>query len=98
MECMPQERHQCLGARIDSLVLAAEAKWRLTIQQGRRHEFAQEGFRKDQYQAGITAVDRMTDLIGLTRVKKQHVIRVGNRLLSTDVPDVNPPVRKHQLR
>jgi hypothetical protein len=88
IERVPQERHQGLGARIDSLVLAAEAQWRLTIKQGRRHEFAQEGFRKDQHQAGIAAAERMADLIGLTRAKKQHVIRISDRLVSTDVADV----------
>jgi hypothetical protein len=98
IERVPQERHQCLGARIDSLVLAAEAQWRLTIQQGRRHELAQERFRKGQRQAGITTIHGVTDLISLTGVKKQHMIRIGDRLVPTDVTDVYPSVRKHQLR
>ena len=38
IECVAKERHQGLGTRVDSLVLAAEAEWRLTIQQGRRHD------------------------------------------------------------
>src|ERR1700722_198385 len=40
----------------------------------------------------------MTDLIVLTGVKEQHMIRVGDRLVATDVTDVDPSVRKHQLR
>jgi hypothetical protein len=97
-ERMAKERHQCLGARIDSLVLSTEAQWRLTVQQGRRHELAQKRFRKNQHQAGIAPIDRMTDLISLTGVEEQHMIRIGDCLVATDVTDVDPSVRKHQLR
>jgi hypothetical protein len=95
---MPKDCNQCLGARIDSLVLAAEAEWRSIIQQGRWHELSQERFRDDKYQAGIAAFDGMTDLIRLTGIKKQHMVRIGDGLVTTDVTDINPSIREHELR
>jgi hypothetical protein len=40
----------------------------------------------------------MANLVTLTCVEKQHVIRVGYRLVPTHMSDINAAVRENQMR
>jgi hypothetical protein len=40
----------------------------------------------------------MADLVALGGVEEQNVIGIGDGLIATDVPQVNPAIREYQLR
>jgi hypothetical protein len=40
----------------------------------------------------------MTDLIPLVRVKEQHLVGIGDRLIVPDVPQVNAAIGKYKMR
>jgi len=97
-EAMAKHRDQGLCARIDAKLLEAEPDRFPSVQERRGREFPQDVFRQGKRQAGIAACDRMTDLVSLAGVEEQDMIGIGDRLIATDVAQVNPAIREHKVR
>src|SRR5450432_4094839 len=54
--------------------------------------------RQGKRQAGIAACHRMTALVPLAGVEEQDMIGIGDGLIATDVPQVNPAIGEYKVR
>jgi hypothetical protein len=95
---VPEQRHECLSARIDAQALQAEAEFVALVQQWSRRQFTQQRFGQSQHQAGVAAGDRMADLIAFAGIEQQHMVRIGDRVVAADMPQVGSAVGEHQMR
>ena len=97
-EAMTKHRGHCLGAMVDTHLLATKPGRFAAVQQGLGNEFPQGRFRERERQARIASRHRMTDLITLVRVEQQDMVRIGDALIVPDVPQVDAAIGEYQMR
>src|SRR6185295_14599790 len=95
---MLEQHHQRLRARIDAQMLHLESGRLECRKQIARRELRDHGLRETHHQAGVTARQRMADLVSLVLVEEQYVIGVGHRLVLADVPQIQAAEREHEVR
>jgi len=52
----------------------------------------------DQHQTGIASRHGMADPVAIARVEEQHLVCLGDGLVTPQVAHIGAPIRKHQLR
>ena len=95
---MPEQCDQCLSARVNALVLTPKRCDSAFTQAFTWRQLSQNFIRKCQGQTGITPDHRVSNLIPFTRVEKEYVIGICDRLVGTHVPQVDSPVGKYKVR
>jgi hypothetical protein len=96
-KAVPEQRNERLSPRVYPQTLAAEGSRRAAAQQGPRRQLVQQGAADDKVQTRIAARHRMTDAVAVTVVEKQHLIRFGNGLITSQMSDERPAIREHQV-
>jgi hypothetical protein len=95
---VPQQRHECLGPRVNTQVLSLKCETRAIAQQSSGRKFKQHWFTDEERQTGIATCHGMTDAVAFVSIKNQHLIRLSDGLVSPQVPNVDTAIRKYQLR
>jgi hypothetical protein len=54
-------------------------------------------FADDEIQAGVAARHRMADSVALVSVEEEHLVRLGDRIVSREMSDVNAAIREHHV-
>jgi hypothetical protein len=61
-------------------------------------QFLEQCFANDKRQTAIATRHRMTDPVTFGGVEKQHLVCLGYRLMSPNMPHINAAIWEHQLR
>ena len=79
-------------------MLESETDRFATFQKRCGRQFPQDLIRQGQRQARIAACKRMTDLVPLVGIEEQDLVGVGNRLIATDVSQINAAIGEYKVR
>src|SRR5262245_37523616 len=97
-KAVPQQRDERLRPRIDPKTLPPRGSRRTLAPQIAWRQLTEHRRADGETQAGITSGHRMTDSIPFTRVEKQHLIRFGDRLITTEMTDEHATIGEYQFR
>ncbi len=97
-QTMAQKRYKSLRSPINPQTLLLKCQRYPVLRQCSRRQLTELSFVQDQRQAGIAARHRMAHPIAFARVEKQDLVSFSDCLLLSNVPYVNAPIWKHQLR
>jgi hypothetical protein len=82
---MAKHRDQRLGARVYASALAVEDDTFARLNLLLRCKLVEDGFIDHNIEAGIAAVDRMTDPVSLLAIEEQHLIGFRNHVALADM-------------
>ena len=98
VQAVPEERNQCLRARIDPQPLHAKLKIRAVLEQGGRRELTERRFVNHQVEARIAAGHRMADAVAFEGVEEEHLIRLGHRLIAPEMSHEGTAIGENEVR
>src|SRR5262249_5054333 len=89
--------HERLSARVDAKTLPAERQITTASHVILGHELTQPRLTDAERKARITTRNRVTDPVAFILVEKQHLVGLGDRILTADVTDVCASIGKHEV-
>jgi len=88
MESVPKNSHEDLCSRINARA----------FKQPGRSDFTQRRCADADRKTGITARDGVANLISLVCIEEEHLVHFCDGVIVAEMPHVNSPIRKHELR
>src|SRR5262245_47515233 len=96
-KAMPEQRDERLSPRVYPQTLPPEGCGAVAPQIARR-QLTEQRLADDETQARVTSGHGVTHPIAIAAVEKQHLIRFGDRLITTEMADEHATIGEYQFR